>query len=309
MEPFIYLEQYLLVVCTKCTFACLGDEIPTHLRTRHRDIGRERRQEIIEAVQQIPWLLRRQADLANLQLPDPEGRAIAQLAAPQRDGLDCEQCPYVIRQVRKMQDHCRTEHSWQTDWVKGGHVRRKAQAERVFPWREGVRCQQWFPSRAGRRWFEVERGLQHAAGPGPGLDPPGPRTTNPGVIGPDAAAATGQPTATDPTADPASQRFLASIRQKVEQFERYALQRIGHTEVKGEPNLWLHRVGWVEHLYGADRIMLLAAAGLDAGIGWGQEEGGRRRRRRRKGKNMHWFWRSSGKALTAYSGRPRRQLH
>ena len=26
-------------------------------------------------------------------------------------------------------------------------------------------------------------------------------------------------------------------------------------------------------LYGADRTMLLAAAGLDAGVGWGQEEG------------------------------------
>jgi hypothetical protein len=64
------------------------------------------------------------------------------------------------------------------------------------------------------------------------------------------------------------------MRQKNEQFEQYTPQQIGHTEVKGEPNLWLHRVGWVEHLYGADRTMLLAAAGLDTGIGWGQEEGG-----------------------------------
>ena len=276
MEPFIYLEQYLLVICTECIFACLGDKIPTHLHTRHRDIGRERRQEIIEAVRQIPRLLRRQADLANLQVPDPEGPAIAQLAAPRTDGLGREQCPYVIRQVRKMQDHCHTEHSWQTDWVKGGHIKRKAQAKRVFPWREGVRCQQWFPSRAGRRWFEVERGLQHAAGAGPGPNPRRPRTINPGGIGPGIAA--GRPGAitdgTDLTADPVGRRFLASIRQKNEQFKQYTLQQIGHTEVKGEPNLWLQRVGWVEHLYGADRMMLLAAAGLDAGVGWGQEEEG-----------------------------------
>ena len=79
---------------------------------------------------------------------------------------------------------------------------------------------------------------------------------------------------TDPTADPVGRRFLASIRQKNKQFEQYTPQQIGYTEVKGEPNLWLHRVGWVEHLYGADRMMLLAAAGLDAGTGWGQEEEG-----------------------------------
>ena len=284
MEPFVYLDEYSLLVCTGCQFATLGDEVPTHLRTRHPDIGLPRRAQIIEAVQQIPRprLLCRQADLANLRRPGPEGPAIIQLAAPQTDGLGCRQCPYVVRQVQKMRDHCRTEHSWQNDWVKGGNVRQKAAAERALPWREGVRCQRWFPSRAGSHWFEVERGLQHAAGagaepgpvpfPGPDPDTRRPRTTNPGGIGPGTAA--GRPGATDPTADPVGRRFLASIREKNEQFERYTPQQIGHTEVKGEPNLWLQRVGWVEHLYGADRTMLLAAAGLDAGVGWGQEEEG-----------------------------------
>ena len=111
-----------------------------------------------------------------------------------------------------------------------------------------MRCQRWFPSRAGSHWFEVERGLQHVAGAGPGTDPRRPRTINPGGIGPGTAA--GRPGATDgtdPTADPVGRRFLASIRQKNEQFEQYTPQQISYTEVKGEPNLWLHWVGWVEH--------------------------------------------------------------
>ena len=274
MEPFVYIDDYLLLVCTECQFACLGDEITTHLRTRHRDIGPEQRQQITKAVQQIPQLLHRQADLASLQYPKPEGPAIAQLATPQTDGFGCQQCPYVARQVRRMQEHCRTTHGWQNDWVKGGDTKRRAGFQRAFPWREGVQCQRWFRSRAGSHWFEVERGLRHAGGPGPGPgpapDPPRPHTTNPGGIGPSPAA--GRPRATDPTADPVGQRFLARIREKNEQFERYIPQQIGHTEVKGEPNLWLQRVGWVEHLYGADRTMLSAAAGLDAGMGWGQEE-------------------------------------
>ena len=174
MEPFLYLPDYSLLVCTTCQFATLGDEVPTHLRTRHRDVGLERRQQIIEAIQQMPraGLLWKQADLVNLQRPGPESTAIAQLEAPRADGLGCRQCPYVARQVQKIQDHCRTEHGWQNERARGGDVRRKARVERALPWREGVRCQRWFLSRAGSHWFEVERGVQHGqAGAGADTDP------------------------------------------------------------------------------------------------------------------------------------------
>ena len=73
-------------------------------------------------------------------------------------------------------------------------------------------------------------------------------------------------------ADLVGEWFLASIWRKIDQFEQYTPQRIGHAEVKGEPNLWLQRVGWEEHLYGTDHTMLSAAANLDAGTGWGGED-------------------------------------
>ena len=84
-----------------CQFATLGDEVATHLRTRHREIGPQRRGQIIEAVRQMPQarLLCKQADLANLRRPGPESAAVVQLAAPRADGLGCRQCPYVVRQV------------------------------------------------------------------------------------------------------------------------------------------------------------------------------------------------------------------
>ena len=110
MEPFIYLDKYLLLVCMECQFATLGDEVVTHLRTRHREMGPGLRRQIIEAVQAIPRLLRKQADLVNLRWPGPESPAIAQLARPQVDGLGCRECPYVVRQVWKMQEHCRIAH-------------------------------------------------------------------------------------------------------------------------------------------------------------------------------------------------------
>ncbi|KAF6783009.1 hypothetical protein CMUS01_16689, partial [Colletotrichum musicola] len=63
-------------------------------------------------------------------------------------------CQYVCRQVRRIQEHCRKEHNWQNDWVKGGNVKRKAAPQREVPWTTGVLCQRFFPSRAGNRWFE-----------------------------------------------------------------------------------------------------------------------------------------------------------
>ena len=200
MEPFVYMGEYSLLVCTGCQFTTLGNEVPTHLRTRHRDVGLERRGQIIEAIRQIPrpQLLHKQADLASLRRPGPESPAIAQLAAPRADGLGCRQCPYVVRQVQTMQDHCRAEHSWQNERARGGDIRQKASVERALPWREGVRCQRWFSSRAGSHWFEkVQRSprLRPAACPQARAQiPRGPiQGQMPALLpGPDAAA--GQPT-------------------------------------------------------------------------------------------------------------------
>ena len=46
MEPFVYLESYRVPVCRKCRFACVSDEVPTHLRVRHPEIGSTERHKV-----------------------------------------------------------------------------------------------------------------------------------------------------------------------------------------------------------------------------------------------------------------------
>jgi hypothetical protein len=54
MEPFTYLEKYRVPVCKKCEFACVSNEVPTHLQTRHRDMLPTARRTVAEVIGSIP---------------------------------------------------------------------------------------------------------------------------------------------------------------------------------------------------------------------------------------------------------------
>ncbi|KAJ0129322.1 Uncharacterized protein HZ326_27574 [Fusarium oxysporum f. sp. albedinis] len=57
--PYVLLSTYRLLVCQVCGFASIVDEVATRLRTRHRDIQPERRQELVEKIKQIPNIIDR----------------------------------------------------------------------------------------------------------------------------------------------------------------------------------------------------------------------------------------------------------
>jgi hypothetical protein len=61
--PYILLSTYRLLVCQVCAFASVADEVATHLRTRHRDVQPERRQELVEKIKQILIILYSQDEL------------------------------------------------------------------------------------------------------------------------------------------------------------------------------------------------------------------------------------------------------
>jgi c-di-GMP-binding flagellar brake protein YcgR len=54
MEPFIYLKKYRVSICKKCEFACVSNEVPTHLQMRHRDISPTARRIVAEVIGSIP---------------------------------------------------------------------------------------------------------------------------------------------------------------------------------------------------------------------------------------------------------------
>ncbi|KAM0362018.1 hypothetical protein ACHAO7_011321 [Fusarium culmorum] len=54
IHPYVILSTYRLLVCQVCGFASVADEVATHLRTRHRDIQPQHRQDLVEKIKQMP---------------------------------------------------------------------------------------------------------------------------------------------------------------------------------------------------------------------------------------------------------------
>ncbi len=170
LEPFVFLEQYRLAVCKKCEFAVVADEVFTHLRVRHKNISIQQRTKISEAAKNCLTIIRDQNDLVGFLYPPPTTTYVPHLAPPQQDGLKCRQCPYIARQLQKIQAHCRTCHDQENNRTAGRpDLKRKispevvtggasrAEAQKQLPWRENVACQRFFPSRRASGWFEIGR--------------------------------------------------------------------------------------------------------------------------------------------------------
>ncbi|KAJ0125579.1 Gag polyprotein [Fusarium oxysporum f. sp. albedinis] len=156
MEPFVYLSKYRIAICKTCRFACVANEVTTHLRVRHPSIPPTERRQVVANIQALPRIIRNQAEICGLHYPPPNTEPIPHLVVPYTDGLRCRKCCYIARQVRKIQEHCRTEHNWQNPSSKG-RPRNGVDNVAELPWIQGVYCQQFFPSRAGSKLFEVSR--------------------------------------------------------------------------------------------------------------------------------------------------------
>ncbi|KAH7232460.1 hypothetical protein B0J15DRAFT_455425 [Fusarium solani] len=108
MEPFVYLERYRVPICKDCHFACVSNEVPAHLQTRHRHMTPAERQEVAGNIARIPGIIRDQSGLDEFRFPPPTINEIPFLVPPKSDGLKCRKCPYIAKQIQKIQAHCRT---------------------------------------------------------------------------------------------------------------------------------------------------------------------------------------------------------
>ena len=155
--PFVLLSSHRILVCQVCGFTSVADEAKSHLLARHRDIASEHRQTVLESIQRIPNILRKQSDLEEWQYPDPASDPIPHLLPPKLDGRRCRTCGRVYRHVQQMQTHCFEEHQWVNPRGRGRPTTGCATPQDELPWIEGVPCQRFFSSRGGSQWFEVGR--------------------------------------------------------------------------------------------------------------------------------------------------------
>ncbi|KAM7213331.1 Protein of unknown function (DUF3505) domain containing protein, partial [Rhypophila decipiens] len=148
MEPFVKLPEYPFVICKTCRYGCVANEVAMHLRKQHHEIKPSERSRIVKLVEEIPGIIPNKAGLSRFQFPPATTEPIPFIAAPEIDGIRCDECGFVIRTIRGIQGHCREEHGWENDWKRGGNVAKRARQERALLWTTGIHCQRFFLSRA-----------------------------------------------------------------------------------------------------------------------------------------------------------------
>jgi hypothetical protein len=235
MEPFIHLAEYSFMVCKVCQFACVADEVATHLRKSHSHLTPKERTTITTTIKAIPDIIYSQAILRrDFAYPAATIKPILFITPPKTDGIRCDICQFITRTIRGIQKHCRQNHRWRNDWQKGGNVVKKARQERLIPWTTGVCYQQFFPSHTASGWFKVGQGMVPAVGGG----------VVPAVEG-----------SIVPAVETDKQRLLHIHQTQANRFAK-TQKVIEAADEKTEPSLWLRRVGWVEHLKGLDKKAL-----------------------------------------------------
>lgn len=124
-----------------------------------------------------------------------------------------------------MQEHCRVQHRWENPRKRGRESQQKRRArekgEVGMPWVTDVRCQRFFHNRFSSRWFEVDRVEDH--GVEEHISPV-----------PDAGQVMME------HVQQITSKWLARVKEKTK-------ETIESRDERSEPNLWLRRVGWVEH--------------------------------------------------------------
>ncbi|KZZ99751.1 tlh3 [Beauveria brongniartii RCEF 3172] len=223
MYPFIYVQQYKLLVCTRCQMGCVADEVMSHMQNQHKDITSKQRKEIKEATTEYTEAIQSQKDINTIQIPDPESPPLEWLGPPKENGFRCVHCGFITRADRVMRDHATTQHQWVNPRQRGGQSKKKLIGDEVvLPWVKGVLHQRFFSSRAGSRWFEVGRTL-----------------------------------AQEGAAESSTHVALRLARQRAEALAKPALGLIDTYNEREGPNSWLRRTGWAEHFAGHTQQWLL----------------------------------------------------
>lgn len=229
---FELLPEHRIGVCKIHHQGITLSQLPSHLHSSHKDLTVATRKAIVSAAAAVPQWAKSLDEVVYPLLPPS---LIAQLPV-YKNGLKCtaatqEQslCGYVVRTLRDIQEHARTEHGW-VNPRKRGRPYQGEQATSGLMWTADVWCQKFQPTGPLARLFEVSQ--SHGQG---------------------------TPHAADDEGE--LQRAIAtSFTQSTMAIER--AQQDAHAQVEPDDNRylwhdWLRRTQWARHLAGFDRLWLL----------------------------------------------------
>lgn len=229
-DVFDEIPEYGLIACSRCRYAVWPAAAKGHLKREHQ-MGDEQAAAIASELEEL-WgagAARHQDDVA---VPEAVPAAIPQLALF-KDGLRCDACPYVCRNRDHMRKHCNKVHGWAKQGRRGRPSKdAELRAAGSEPWRTGVWCQRFFPSRQCSQYFTVETTEQRQPSGAPEEEE---------------AAGTGE--------------LLRSWAVKVTAHEKEMAVMAAEVD-KRDRTGWFNRTGWPEHLKGSNLRHLAAAAAL-----------------------------------------------
>lgn len=225
-EIFMYLPTHCIVICKSHKQGVVKSQLRTHLDTKHQELAPHIRRSIIQATSQEPSLRNWAQDAHQVMFPRPDAAPLPHLPV-YTDGLKCQECGYICRHVKKMQEHGRNHHSWTSSHT--GSVGRPAAIQQR--WTGSVICQKFQNTSTLGRLFEVQ------------------------------GAAPAEPADSDEEETQLRRALAASIVQ----IDRVVESRNPSNVIEEDSSWWgyqswLNRAGWVRHLKGLDRVWLLDMA-------------------------------------------------
>lgn len=143
---FQHCQEHRIIVCKACQIAVVPTQVSGHLKKKHPFTQQVESIEIqqyvadIEDVAQMP----QEVDFPQLH-QNP-----CHLLPIKHDGLRCtakaygSQCSQVCVTIKKMQNHCKTEHAWVNGQKRGGRSKSKLAHTANRMWSEGQAYQQFF---------------------------------------------------------------------------------------------------------------------------------------------------------------------
>ncbi|KAH8669335.1 hypothetical protein BGZ61DRAFT_498117 [Ilyonectria robusta] len=224
-KPFIYVPEYPFVIYKPYQIAVVSNEVVRHMKAQHAADNKAKY--IHNIIKAIPGIISNQEELKQWSVPPPTTAPIPWLPPPKPDGLGCDECPYVARQLRRIKQHYRVHHRWINHRTRSRRTKESAAADPAVPWRTGVQCQRFFRNRVASSWFEVGRSIPSSS-----------RGDSQNDVNRKA-------------------EFIKRIQQEdKEAFESEANARVQDISDKWEAQRWLKRCGWPRHLANIDKMWL-----------------------------------------------------
>jgi hypothetical protein len=219
---FEYLPEHHIAICKSHRQGIVKSQLKTHLNRKHQEYVRQTRLNIVKAVQQERLLQDWAVTQDEVVYPTAECAPLPHLPVYQ-DGLRCQNCGYINRNIDRIQEHCKQGHRWESRSRAG----RPSDKQRMWT---TVSCQKFHNTNKLGRLFQVGGEAESRRAP-------------------DSA---------DGDVSQAIEMSLTQAMTRLEDAEKEKCAAIEADTDRYDFNEWLNRAGWARHLQGLKRDWLLA---------------------------------------------------